>query len=226
MEPLAPKSLFERRLESKGKADLDLLARMKYYRDGAPIEALRKIYRQEHESSDPITITFSSKQLALLRTRVGGDQLNVSTNDALVAYVIFRLNTHFFPEQQPIQRASMVVNYRGISTTLCSPNQVGNYFMHILSDDFFKPSWSCFDNEVFINSQYKCDWAEQVDMGIANQCRMHTLKAKKLYFRVFRANPVREKDGTWTRDVGAAELSVDLQENHNWRSFFKHARTM
>jgi hypothetical protein len=199
-------------------------------------------------------MSFSSKQLALLRTRVSGDRLTVSTNDALIAYVIFRLNTHFFPKQQSIQRASIVVSYRGISTALCSTTQVGNFFMHILSDDFsdpysfsniaqtlryslnkareepfvlsqiatenlarkqlddkqFKPNWSCFDNEVFVNSQYKCDWVEQVDMGMTNQCRMHMSQAKKLYFRIFRANPVREKDGTWTRDLGAAELSVRL----------------
>ncbi len=227
---------------------------MKYYRDGAPIETLLKIYREEHQSSDPLTMTFSSKQLALLRTRVGGDQLIVSANDALIAYVIFRLNTHFFFEQQPIQRAPIVVNYRRISTALCSSVQVGNCFMHILSDDFsdpysfstiaqtlrrsinksreepfvlsqiatenlalkqlndkqFMPSWICFDNEVFVNSQYKCDWAEKVDMGMTNQCRMHMSQAKKFYFRVFRANPVREKDGTLTRDMGAAELSVRL----------------
>jgi hypothetical protein len=254
LEPIAPRPVFERCLNSKGKVDLDILARMKYYRDGAPIEALRKIYRKEYESLDPITMSFSSKQLALLRTRVSGDQLNVSRNDALIAYIIFRLNTHFFSEQQSIQRAIIVVSYRGISTAVCSPTQVGNCFMNILSDDFFDPysfsniaqtlrhsldkarkepfvlsqiatenfarkqlhnkqfmpNWRCFDNEIFVNSLYKCDWAEQVDMGMKNQCRMHRSHATKLYFRVFPANPVREKDGTWTRDVGAAELSVRL----------------
>jgi len=225
-------------------------------RDGAPIETLLKIYRKEHESSDPITMSFSSKQLALLRTRVGADQLTVSRNDALIAYVVFRLNTHFFLKQQAIQRVSMVISCRGISTALCSATHVGNHFMHILSDDFSDPysfsaiaqtlrhtinkareesfalsqvatenfvqkqlndkqfisNWTCYDNEVFVNSQYKCDWAEQVDLGMKNQCRMHMSQAIKHYFRIFRANPVREKDGTWTRDVGAAEVSFRLSK--------------
>lgn len=265
LAPLVPRPTFERRLNLEGIADPDLLARMKFYRDGAPLEELIKIYRQEHEGSDPITMNFSSKQLASLRAKAGGDQLAASTNDALVAYVIFRLNTHFFSQQQLIQRASIIVNYRQIFSILSSPIQVGNCFMHILSNDFsdpysfstiaqtlrhslnkfsqeslalsqittenlarkelenkqFKPNWTCFDNEVFINSQYKCDWAEQVDMGMRNQCRMHMSQAKKLYLRVFRANPVREKDGTWTRDMGAAELSVRLTRGPQLDTFLQ-----
>ena len=139
LPPLALRPVFERRLNLEGKVDPDLLARMKFYRDGAPLEELIKIYREEHQSSDPITMKFSSKELSLLRARAGGDQLTVSTNDALVAYVIFRLNTHFFSQQQSIQRASIVVNYRQIIAVLSSPIQVGNCFMHILSDDFSDP---------------------------------------------------------------------------------------
>jgi hypothetical protein len=253
-ESLALRPVFERRLWSNEEADSVLFVRMKQYRDGAPIEALLEIYRKENENTDSVTMTFSSKQLVLLRTRVGGDQLVVSKNDALIAYVIFRLNTHFFLEKQIIQRASIIVNYRGISTELCSPGQMGNCFMTILSDDFsdpysfsiiaqtlrysinkarkepfalsqiatehlalkqlddkqFKPNWTFFDNEVIVNSQYKCDWVDQVDLGMTNQCRMHMSQATKLCFRVFRPNPERAKDGTWTRDVGAAELSVRL----------------
>jgi hypothetical protein len=254
LEPLAPRPVFERHVWSNDNVDLKLFARMKQYRDGGPIEELLEVYRKEHQSSDPITMIFSSNQLALLRTRASNDQLVVSTNDALVAYVIFRLNTHFFLEQQQIQRASIVVSYRGISTALCAPVQVGNCFMHIVSDDFsdpysfstiaqtlrhsinkareesfamsqiaaenfrrkqlddknFKPNWSYFDNEVSINSQYKCDWVQQVDFGMKNQCRMHMSQATYIYLRVFQANPVRGKDGTWTRDVGAGELSIRL----------------
>jgi hypothetical protein len=265
LDPIAPRPVFERRLWSKEEADLALFARVKNLRDGAPIEILLEIYRREHESSDPVTMIFSSKQLALLRSRVDTGQLIVSTSDALVAYVIFRLNTHFFPEQQQIQRAIIVVNYRGISSALCSPGQVGNCIMHILSDDFAEPysfsniaqtlrhsinkartepfalsqiatenlarkqlddkqlapNLACFDNEVFVNSRYKCDWVEQVDLGMTNQCRMHMSQAKKLYFHVFRANPVREKDGTWTRDVGAAELSVRLTKGSQKEIFLQ-----
>jgi hypothetical protein len=225
-ESLALRPVFERRLWSNEEADSVLFVRMKQYRDGAPIEALLEIYRKENENTDSVTMTFSSKQLVLLRTRVGGDQLVVSKNDALIAYVIFRLNTHFFLEKQIIQRAFVIVNYRGISTKLCSPDQVGNCFMIILSDDFsdlysfsiiaqtlrhsikkarnepfalsqiatehlalkqlndkqFKPNWTCFDNEVIVNSQYECDWIDQVDLGMTNQCRMHLPQATKLCF--------------------------------------------
>ena len=254
LEPRALRPVFDRCLWPNEKPDLALIATMKNYRDGAPIETLVDAYRKEHESSDPLTMIFSSKQLALLRIRAGGDPPIVSTNDALIAYVIYRLNTHFFLEQEPIQRASIAVSYRGISQTVCSPVQVGNCFMHILSDDFsdpycfsmiaqtlrhsinrarkepiaishvatenlalkqlddqqFKPNWTCFDNEVFVNSQYKYDWAAQFDLGMTHRCRMHMAQAKKLYLRVFRPNPVQEKDGTWSRDVDAAEVSVRL----------------
>jgi hypothetical protein len=254
LEPLSPRPVFERYLVPEEKADLSLLPRIKICQNAAPEEELLKIYHMQHQSSDPLTMTFSSQQLALLRTRVGGNQLIMSTNDALIAYIIFRLNTHFFLKEEVIQRASILVDYRGISTVLCSSGQVGNCVMHVLSDDFSDPysfsniaqtlrrsinkarkesfalsqvatqhvatkqlndkqlerNWSSFDNEVSVNSQYKFDWAEQVDMGMTNQCRMHMSHTGKLYFRVFRTNPVREKDGTWTRDVGAAELSFRL----------------
>ena len=254
LEPRSPRPVFDRCLWPNEQPDLDLIVRMKNYRDGAPLETLIDAYRKEHESSDPCTMIFSSKDLAILRARAGGDSLIVSTNDALIAYVIFRLNTHFFRGQQPIQRASIAVSYRGISQTVCLRVQVGNCFMNVLSDDFsdpycftviartlrhsmnnvrkepvaishvatenlalkqlddkqFKPNWTCFDNEVFVNSQYKCDWAELFDLGMTNQCRMHMAQAKKLYLRVFRPNPVRENDGTWSRDVDAVEVSVRL----------------
>lgn len=61
-------------------------------------------------------MSFSSKQSAVLRTRASGEQVTVSMNDALVAYVIFWFNTHFFLEQERIQGASIVVNYREISS--------------------------------------------------------------------------------------------------------------
>jgi hypothetical protein len=79
-----------------------------------------------------------------------------------------------------------------------------------LNDKQLKPNRGYFNNEIVINSQYKYDWVEQVDLGMTNQCRMHVAHTEKLDFRVFRANPVRENDGTWTRDVGAAELSFRL----------------
>jgi hypothetical protein len=52
-----------------------------------------------------------------------------------------------------------------------------------LDDRQVQANWSYFDNEIVVNSQYKCDWAEQVDMGMTNQCRVYVSQAEKLYFR-------------------------------------------
>ena len=77
------------------------------------------------------------------------------------------------------------------------------------------------ENELFINSQYKLDWAEQVDLGMTNQCRMHLSFVKKFTFFVFRANPTRAIDETWIRDDGAAEISFRIPRGTQKESFLQ-----
>jgi len=65
-------------------------------------------------------------------------------------------------------------------------------------------------NAVVLNSNFKYDWANQVNFGMINQCRFHTGKSHNFRCRIFRLNPIRGEDGHWTRDNGGAEVTFRI----------------
>ena len=266
LEPLITTPVFERRLLLKENSNSNILTRMKIFHEGISKEKIIEECRIENQTTDPITMFFSSKHVTQLRQQIHNVNSFISTNDLLNAYVIFRLNTHFFrSNENPIQRAYVTVNYRGLCPNICSLNQIGNCFIHILTEAFADPyalssiaqmrrqsiskarddsyllshlttenfvfkefkdkqligNWNRLENEVSINSQYKLDWVEQVDLGMTNQCRMHLSFTKKFTFFVFRSNPTRAIDGTWTRDEGAAEISFRIPRGTQKESFLQ-----
>ncbi|CAF4509056.1 unnamed protein product [Rotaria sp. Silwood2] len=65
-------------------------------------------------------------------------------------------------------------------------------------------------DEAIFNSNYKYDWADQVDFGMKNQCRFHTMGIFKYYFRIFQLNPVKGENGNWIKDNEGAEVSFRI----------------
>jgi len=51
-----------------------------------------------------------------------------------------------------------------------------------------------FPHTIVINSNYRFDWTDFLDLGFVNKCRFHTDGSAPLFLRVFRLNPVF--DGT------------------------------
>ncbi|CAF1088332.1 unnamed protein product [Didymodactylos carnosus] len=76
-------------------------------------------------------------------------------------------------------------------------------------------------NEVVFNSNFKYDWTDRFDLGMNNQCRLHTLGTYKAYFRIFRLNPVRNENGDWTKDIGGAEVAFRIPKD--WKNKFLDA---
>jgi hypothetical protein len=68
-------------------------------------------------------------------------------------------------------------------------------------------------NELAINSNFRYDWADLVDLGFKDKCRFHTAWTGPLYLRVFRLNP--EKQGnTWLpRDPHGAHLAFRIEKH-------------
>jgi hypothetical protein len=76
-------------------------------------------------------------------------------------------------------------------------------------------------NKFVFNSNLKYDWANQVNFGMINQCRFHTLGLYKFYFRIFQLNPVKNEDGSWTRDNGGAEVAFRIPKGKEKETFLE-----
>jgi hypothetical protein len=61
-----------------------------------------------------------------------------------------------------------------------------------------------------MNSNWKYDWAGQVDLGMKNQSRFHTTGLAYLGMRVFRLNPCKDNQGNWIRDQQGAQVSFRI----------------
>jgi hypothetical protein len=76
-------------------------------------------------------------------------------------------------------------------------------------------------SDVIFNSNLKYDWASEVNFGMINQCRFHTMGSYKSYFRIFQLNPIKGKDGSWTRDIGGAEVSFRIPKGEGQEKFLE-----
>jgi hypothetical protein len=76
-------------------------------------------------------------------------------------------------------------------------------------------------DEVVFNSNFKYDWTSQVDFGMTNQCRLHTIGMYKFYFRIFQLNPVRREDGSWAKDNGGAEVAFRIPKGEKKENFLE-----
>ena len=76
-------------------------------------------------------------------------------------------------------------------------------------------------DELFLNSNYTYDWASMFDFGMTNQCRVHTAGLYRLYFRIFRTNPIQMDDGHWTRDNRGAQVAFRLPKGEQHDKFLE-----
>lgn len=89
----------------------------------------------------------------------------------------------------------------------------------IVKNDELNCVWDT--DEVVINSNYKYDWSKQVDFGMTNQCRFHTATSLKSYFRIFRLNPTKNKNGNWLKDSDGAEVSFRIDKGEMKNKFLE-----
>jgi len=73
--------------------------------------------------------------------------------------------------------------------------------------------------EFIFNSNFKYDWTDQVNFGMINQCRFHTVGLYKFYFRIFRLNPTKNQDGIWIKDNGGAEIAFRIPKGQEKEKF-------
>ncbi|CAF3703278.1 unnamed protein product [Rotaria sordida] len=89
----------------------------------------------------------------------------------------------------------------------------------IIKDDKLICVWDT--NEVVINSNFKYDWSNQVDFGMINQCRFHTIISLKSYFRIFHLNPIKDQEDHWIKDNDGAEVSFRIQKGEMKNKFLE-----
>ncbi|CAF4454262.1 unnamed protein product, partial [Rotaria magnacalcarata] len=74
-----------------------------------------------------------------------------------------------------------------------------------------------FSNNIFVNSNYKYDWANLVDLGYTDKYCFYTGWTRRLYLRVFRLNPVHDGTQWKIRDRDSVEVAFliekDMKEN-------------
>ncbi|CAF3570646.1 unnamed protein product [Rotaria sp. Silwood1] len=141
LEPLPPRPIFERHLWIKKDAplaiDTSLMPLLKQLQDAQDRNIIMAGVLQEHATTDPCHMSFSSEQLTKLCAVAGQGNKDITIQDALTAYLVVTLNKHVFDsDKEQIQRANILINYRGISDTLAPHGQVDNSIMFMLSDDF------------------------------------------------------------------------------------------
>jgi hypothetical protein len=140
LEPLPPRPIFERLLLKKEEPDFSLPL-INYISENAEKreDIIARIIKEPAET-DPLTMSFSSEQLAQLRVRIEHND-EVTTHDTLCAYVILTINKYLFSTaDEYLQRTHLLVNYRGVSDSLAPKGHVANSFIQTLSGDFQNPS--------------------------------------------------------------------------------------
>ncbi|UJR34828.1 hypothetical protein I4U23_027609 [Adineta vaga] len=265
LEPLLPRPIFQRCLLNKEKIDLSFPLIKEISEKAEKIESFFGRIIKGKSETEQINLSFSSEQLITLHNIGKSDDEEVTIHDTLCAYIIITLNKHFFlTTDEHIQRARMIINYRGICDSLVTQGHVGNYIISIPSSEFtdslslpsiaktirqaiktirnedFLEKWIVSadvltrelikdsrvnyvldQNEVVFNSNFKYDWANQFNLGMINQCRFHTAISFKFYFRIFQLNPIKEKDGRWTRDNGGAQVAVRIPKGERKQNFLE-----
>ncbi|CAF1338068.1 unnamed protein product [Rotaria sordida] len=144
LEPLSPKPSFERHLWIKKDApraiDSSLMPLLQPLQDARPRDIIIAKVVEEHTTTDPVQISFSSEQLTKLHSLAGQGIESITIQDALTAYIIVTLNKYVLvSDNEHIRRTNTIINYRGISDTLAPRGQVDNSIMFMLSDDFDNP---------------------------------------------------------------------------------------
>jgi hypothetical protein len=70
-----------------------------------------------------------------------------------------------------------------------------------------------FPNEIAVNSNLRYDWANAVDFGYTDKCRLYTAWTGALYLRVFRRNPVYDGTQWMPRDQDGAEVAFRIEKD-------------
>lgn len=124
--------VFKRRLWLEKEVNASLLHDIEEFLDGDRTE---KDATSNQVTYEHINVCISGEKLAKLRQRISDPE--VSTQDVLCAYIILTLNTlRTQNNEQLIQRANTLINYRGVSDSVASLDLIANAVLMPLSDRF------------------------------------------------------------------------------------------
>lgn len=69
-----------------------------------------------------------------------------------------------------------------------------------------------FPHGIVINSNYRFDWSNDVNLGFVDKCRFHTDGSAPLFLRIFRLNPIFDGNQYLPRDRQGAEVSFRIKK--------------
>ena len=144
LQPTMPNPVFERHLwckdDGNNTIDSSLMPLLRPLSEARKKELVLADVLQEHATTDPMWLTFSSEELTKIHNLLEDANEGVTIQDALTAYLIVTINKHVFvSDEEHIRRSNTIMNYRGISPSLAPLGQVDNSIIFILSDDFPDP---------------------------------------------------------------------------------------
>ena len=135
LELSVPRPIFDRHRLSEEDPHFSSSAVMKQYRLADRRASVLARLTKEQSETDPVHLTFSSRELRRLHESV--NDAEVTVHDVLCAHIILSLNQSFFSSKDEfIHRAQLLVNFRGVDESLARPGQVSNSIMSMLTSDF------------------------------------------------------------------------------------------
>ncbi|CAF2705735.1 unnamed protein product [Rotaria sp. Silwood2] len=139
LEPMKPLPIFERRLWREEEADQSLVPFLKELSNAKPFKEMIQLFLTREETHEQLNLHFSSKQLSRLRELAGGN--SVTIQDALTSYIVLRLNTHCFinDNERLILRTNTAINFRGVSDSIAPVGLVSNAVIFVASENFDDP---------------------------------------------------------------------------------------
>lgn len=139
LEPSMPSPIFERRIWFEEENDPSFLPYMKslHYSKGAA--ELFKNFLPNQIDYDRVTIHLSGEQIRQIRSMI--EDTVISNHDALVAYIILKLNQVLLknPEHLCLMRTAMTINFRDIAESIASSRSIGNDIVTMVSENFMNP---------------------------------------------------------------------------------------
>ncbi|UJR11164.1 hypothetical protein I4U23_015345 [Adineta vaga] len=159
---------------------------------------------------------FQTEDKCIRRTYIYANYRNVTeslTSKGYVANAIIQPLSDDFPD--PFSLSSIAQTVRQLLKTIRQEEFLQKCVtsINILMKKFIKNGEINFvweKDEVIFNSNYRYDWANQVNFGMKDQCRFHTMGLFQFYFRIFQLNPMKDNHGHWIKDNGGAEIAFRI----------------
>lgn len=134
----------------------------------------------------------------------------------LMANCTIRMLSEHFHDPYSLSSIATAIRHSVIrsrnTSFLCSMLSTAGGLMRDLARNRQEVNVDHFPHGIIINSNYRYDWADLVDLGYTDQCRFYTDGTAPLFLHVFRLNPVFDGSQWSARDRHGAEVAFQIDK--------------